>query len=167
LNSSEFEWLVGEVFRREGWKVLETGRHDGPDGNVDLELSRAEERNIVQCKRWTARSVGVDEIRRFLGTLLTENLPGNGGVFVTLSTFGEQARQEATRAGLKLIDGRELHARIESARRSELCPICDSPMKLGRSKYGWWLRCVTNGCSGKRDLSSDPGRAVEHLMAPD
>ena len=165
LNSSEFEWLVGEVLRREGWTVRETGRHDGPDGNVDLELNRAGERRIVQCKRWTARSVGVDEIRRFLGTLMSESLPGSAGVFVTLSTFGEQARQEATRAGLNLIDGRELQSRIEKVRRSEPCPLCGSPMKLDHSRFGWWLRCATNGCSGKRDLSDDPGRAVRHLMA--
>jgi hypothetical protein len=133
-------------------------------GNVDLELLQAGERRIVQCKRWTAWSVGVDEIRRFLGTLMSESLPGNAGVFVTLSTFGEQARQEATRAGLNLIDGRELQRRIERVRRSEPCPLCCSPMKLGLSKHGWWLRCDTNGCSGKRDLGGDPGRAVRHLI---
>lgn len=35
LTSSEFEWLVGELFRREGWKVKETGREDGPDGSIE------------------------------------------------------------------------------------------------------------------------------------
>lgn len=40
LNPAEFEWLVGEVFRREGWTVQETGRQDEPDGNIDLELTR-------------------------------------------------------------------------------------------------------------------------------
>lgn len=30
LDSEEFEWLVGEVFRREGWKVDERGRREGP-----------------------------------------------------------------------------------------------------------------------------------------
>ena len=38
LDSAEFEWLVGEVFRRDGWNVEETGRRDGPDGNIDLRL---------------------------------------------------------------------------------------------------------------------------------
>lgn len=31
LDAEEFEWLVGEMFRREGWKVEETGGHGTPD----------------------------------------------------------------------------------------------------------------------------------------
>jgi hypothetical protein len=163
LDPTEFEWLVGEMFRREGWAVQETGRPDEPDGNIDLELSRDDERKIVQCKRWTAQIVGVDEIRRFLGTLMREKIPGEGGIFVTLSRFGDQARQEAQQAGITLIDNRELHARIEKSQRPEPCPTCGAPMILSRSKHGWWFRCLANGCTGKRDLGSDPGRAVEFL----
>jgi HJR/Mrr/RecB family endonuclease len=164
LDPSEFEWLVGELFKREGWSVAEVGRSDGPDGNIDLELKRGRERRIVQCKRWTTQIVGVDEIRRFLGTLLREKLPGEDGIFVTLSRFGEQARQEAQDAGLVLIDNRELMSRIERVQRLEPCPECNAPMILDRSLRGWWFRCVTPGCSGKRDLGSDPGRAVEFLI---
>jgi hypothetical protein len=166
LDSSEFEWLVGEVFRREGWIVRETGSQDGPDGNIDLDLTRDRERKIVQCKRWTSWPIGVDELRRFLGTLMREKLPSDAGIFVTLSSFTEQARQEAQQAGITLVDNRELYSRIEKVRRSELCPLCKTPMTLGRSQHGWWLRCTTNGCSGKRDLSADPGRAVDLLIQP-
>ena len=164
LNFKEFEWLVGEIFRREGWVVRETGRDDGPDGNIDLELTRGGKRSIVQCKRWTARSVGVDEIRRFLGTLMREKLLGSSGIFVTLSDFTEQARREATASGIALIDNRELFARIEKVRRAEPCPSCNSPMILGKSQFGWWFRCNQQGCSGKRNLSNDAGRAVDLLF---
>lgn len=164
LNFKEFEWLVGEIFRREGWTVRETGRDDGPDGNIDLELLRSGQRLIVQCKRWTAQSVGVDEIRRFLGTLMREKLSGDAGIFVTLSDFTDQARREADQAGLVLIDNRELFLRIEKTRRIEPCPQCNAPMILGKSQYGWWFRCNQNGCSGKRNLGSDAGRAVELLL---
>lgn len=51
LDSTEFEWLVGELYRREGWAVDHVGRSDGPDGNIDLVLTRGRERRIVQCKR--------------------------------------------------------------------------------------------------------------------
>ena len=63
----KFEPLVGEVFRREGWNVQETGRVDAPDGNVDLVLTKADARVIVECKRWESRPVGVDTVRGFLG----------------------------------------------------------------------------------------------------
>lgn len=163
LDSTEFEWLVGEMFRREGWGVRETGSSNGPDGNIDLELTRDHERKIVQCKRWDSWSVGVDKVRLFLGTLAREHLPPESGIFVTLSKFTTRAEKEAHDAGLPLLDGKELHARIEKVRRPEPCPKCHSPMLLDRSEYGWWLRCETGGCEGKIDLSNDVARAVEFL----
>ncbi len=164
LDSLEFEWLVGEMFRREGWTVHETGRLDGPDGNIDLDLTDNGHRKVVQCKRWQSWSVGVDEVRLFLGTLMREKLPAEAGIFVTLSNFTNQARQEAEQAGIELIDNKELYLRIEKVRRTELCPLCNTSMTLDRSQHGWWLRCVNNGCKGKRDLGKDAGRAVQLLV---
>ena len=164
LNSKEFEWLVGEVFRREGWTVRETGHDDRPDGNIDLELVRGGQRSIVQCKRWTSQSVSVDEIRKFLGTLMRERLPGSAGIFVTLSDFTEQARREAHQSEIVLVDNVQLFTLIEKVRRTEPCPRCNAPMILSKSQHGWWLRCNQNGCSGKRDLSGDPGKAVDLLI---
>jgi len=165
LNAQEFEWLVGEVFRREGWKVRETGRQDGPDGNIDLELTRDGQRMIVQCKRWSSKLVDVHEIREFGGTLLRERLPPHAGIFVTLSDFFGQARAEAEETGIIIVDNRDLCARIEKVRRPELCDICQRPMILDHSQHGWWFRCIA-GCPGKRDLGKDAGRAVEFLTQP-
>jgi restriction system protein len=165
LGADEFEWLVGEVFRREGWRVTETGRLGAADGNIDLELTKpGGERRIVQCKRLTAKQVGVSDVREFGGTLMREHLPGASGIFVTLSDFTDDARAEALRSDIGLIDSVELHRRVEAIRRAEPCPICNEPMVLGRSTRGWWLRCVARGCAGKRDLSGDPARAVELLL---
>lgn len=166
LDATEFEWLVGELFRREGWSVEHTGRSDAPDGNVDLVLTKGKERRIVQCKRWTSWVVGVDEIRELAGTLMREGLPGTAGVYVTLSVFGAQAEQEAKRIGLELVDRENLLERVQKAKRAEPCPTCGEGMVLDRSRRGWWLRCVTAGCSGKRDLGSDPVRALEFLTEP-
>lgn len=164
LDAREFEWLVGEVFRREGWRVTETGSQDGPDGNVDLDMVREGQRKIVQCKRWSAQLVGVDEVRKLGGTLLREGLPGKAGVLVTLAGFTEQALAEGEKSGMTLVDGRQLYAKVERVRRPEPCPVCDRPMVLGRSERGWWFRCVASGCNGKRDLSADPGKAVDILL---
>jgi restriction system protein len=166
LNSEEFEWVVGEVFRREGWKVRETGRQDGPDGNIDLELTKGSDRRIVQCKRWQSWEVGIDQVRAFAGTLLREKLAGKQGMYVTLSNFTTQARDEAKKTGITIIDGQGLYARVERSRRTEPCPDCGNAMVLDRSHRGWWLRCVAGNCSGKRDLGNEPGRAVELLTQP-
>ena len=139
LTAGEFEWLVGEMFRREGWKVCETGRQDESDGNIDLELTRGARRMIVQCKRWQSWLVGVDDIRGFAGTLMREGLPGSSGIFVTMSDFSEQARTEAEATGITLIDRPNLYSRVEKARRVEPCPACQAPMVLGQSARGWWF----------------------------
>lgn len=160
LDGEEFEWLVGEVFRREGWAVTERGHQDAPDGYIDLELTRGPERRLVQCKRWTVRWVGVDEIRQLVAALTREKLPTSAGVFVTLSRFNQHAVAEAQVSGLELIDNADLFDRVEKVRRTEPCETCHQPMLLNHSTYGWWFRCVTPNCGGKRHLDKDPGRAV-------
>ena len=167
LDGQEFEWLVGELFRREGWKVLERGRQDEADGNIDLELKNGTERRLVQCKRWTVQWVGVDEIRKFVGTLTREGLPPSSGIFVTLSTFNRHAVAEAEASGLELVDGGDLGRRLEKVRNSEPCEFCQKPMILDHSVHGWWLRCLTPGCKGKRHLDREPGRAVALLLDQD
>ncbi len=167
LSAQEFEWIVGEVLRREGWDVEETGKEGAADGNVDLRIRRAEQELLVQCKRWQSWSVGVDEVRKLAGTLLREGLPGKAGIFVTLSHFTEPAIAEAAELGIELVDNRELVRRIERVRATEPCPICATPMLLDRSQHGWWLRCPgwADGCAGKRDLGANPGRALDLLLA--
>jgi HJR/Mrr/RecB family endonuclease len=163
LDAAEFEWFVGELFRREGWTVEETGRQDAPDGNIDLKLSRAGTLRLVQAKRWTSWLVPVDEVRELAGTLAREKMPPSNGVFVTLSGFTQQARTEAQRLGMVLLDGQDVYRLVERVRRTEPCPICGTGMVLDRSVHGWWLRCDAN-CPGKRDLGRTPGRALELLV---
>jgi hypothetical protein len=163
LDAEEFEWMVGELFRREGWNVRERGKQERPDGYIDLELSRGREKRFVQCKRWESWKVGVSEVRNLAGALMREEAKGRQGIFVTLSRFTEQAERESRQIGLTLIDGRELFTRVEKARRAEACPVCGAPMMLGRSAHGWWFRCVSGTCTGKRDLGNEPARALDAL----
>ena len=166
LSAQEFEWIVGEMFRREGWDVQETGREGKPDGNVDLRILRGGQERLVQCKRWQSWLVGVDEIRELGGTLMREGLRGDRGILVTSSRFSEQAIAEAAELGIELVDHRELIRRIEDVRANESCPVCSTPMLLDRSARGWWLRCPrwADGCAGKRDLGGDTGRALALLL---
>jgi HJR/Mrr/RecB family endonuclease len=167
LEPDEFEWLVGELLRREGWDVEETGRQGAPDGNVDLRAHRGGRTVLVQCKRWNARLVGVDEVRKLAGTLMREGLPGDAGTLVTLSKFTDDAVAEAGKVGVTLVDKAELVRRIEQVREAEPCPKCGARMVLDRSPRGWWYRCprFREGCDGKRGLDRDPGRVLELLRA--
>jgi HJR/Mrr/RecB family endonuclease len=164
LDADEFEWLVLELFRREGYTAEKIGSQHHGDGNIDLLLTRDAVRIIAQCKRWTSWFVKPEDVQRFAGTF-----PAHGDVterwFVTLSDFTESARTAGERAGIVLINGTVLAERLERVRRTEPCPRCGRPMLLDRSAYGWWLRCPQFGkCDGKRDLSRDPGRAVDLLL---
>ena len=105
-------------------------------------------------------------MRAFTGALSREKLTPAQGIFVTLSDYTDQARAEAKASGVALVDKIDLYARVEKVRRAEPCRECGKPMRLDRSRYGWWLRCVTPGCSGKKHLSNDPGRALELLIEP-
>ena len=163
LDASEFEYLVGALFEREGWEVRQTGSQSGPDGMIDVELSKGKERRLVQCKRWSAAYVGVNDVRAFAGSLLRENLRGSDGVFVTLSSFNDHAIKEGKAVGMELIDGPELFRRVEHARRPEPCPVCQAPMTLDHSQHGWWFRCTAAGCAGKRDLGREPATVVQLL----
>lgn len=68
MSWQEFELLVGEVFRRHGYRVNETGQ-GGADGGVDLLLRRGSEKILVQCKQWRTTSVGAPVVREMLGLM--------------------------------------------------------------------------------------------------
>lgn len=57
MSWREFEMLVGEGFRLQGYRVVETGG-GGADGGVDLVLAKpgqnGSEKFLVQCKQWRA-----------------------------------------------------------------------------------------------------------------
>ncbi len=54
----DFERLVGEAFRRQGYSVEETGL-GGADGGIDLILRKHGQRTLVQCKHWRREKVPV------------------------------------------------------------------------------------------------------------
>ena len=63
IDWRDFEHLVGEAFRRQGYGVAETGL-GGPDGGVDLILRKDGRRTLVQCKQWRRRQVPVNVVAR-------------------------------------------------------------------------------------------------------
>lgn len=83
MSWREFETLVGEGFRRRGYGVKETGG-GGPDGGVDLILSKNGEKTLVQCKQWKAFKVGVSTVRELYGGAAA-------GFVVTSGRFTQEA----------------------------------------------------------------------------
>lgn len=113
MSWQEFEQLVGEAFRRQGYTVNETGGSQA-DGGVDLVLRRDGERHLVQCKQWRAYRVGVGVVRELYGVMAAEGAAG--GYVVTSGTFTDEAKLFAQGRNVELIEGPALMRLIQRAR---------------------------------------------------
>jgi restriction system protein len=112
----EFEALMAEAFRRQGYLVEDTG--SGADGGIDLVLEKDGRTALVQCKQWRTKQVGVKPVRELLGVVASEQ--ANKGIFVTSGRYTRDAVEFAkSNANLRLIDGAELEQLIRSVQRSE------------------------------------------------
>jgi restriction system protein len=120
MSWREFEMLVGEAFRLQGFGVCETGG-GGADGGVDLVLSKGTEKFLVQCKQWKAYKVGVDVVRELYGVMAAKG--ATGGFVVTSGSFSDDAKAFADGRNVKLVDGHRLFGLIKQARQSLSSPV--------------------------------------------
>lgn len=102
LTWQQFEQLVGEAYRRDGFEVEETGG-GGADGGVDLVLRRDGERHLVQCKQWRAWKVGVATVRELYGVMAAKGAAS--GSVVTSGRFTDEAKAFANGRNIRLVDG--------------------------------------------------------------
>ncbi len=115
MSSRDFERLIGEAYRRNGYTVTELGG-DGPDGGVDLVLRREGRETLVQCKQWRQQRVGVTTIREFRGVMAERG--ATDGIVVGLAGFTEDAEAFARKAGVKLLDRNGLVKLVHGIRTS-------------------------------------------------
>jgi restriction system protein len=119
MSWRDFERLVGEAYRRNGYAVAERGG-DGPDGGVDLVLRRGGRETLVQCKRWRRQRVGVSPIRELRGVMAERG--ATDGIVVGLAGFTDDAEGFARAAGIRLVDREGLIKLVNSIRTSESHP---------------------------------------------
>jgi len=158
MSWRDFERLVGEVFRRQGFTVSGFGGQ-GPDGGVDLGLTKHGRRFLVQCKHWRKRQVGVTVVRELNGVVAAHG--AHGGFVVTGGEFSREAQEFADSCGIKLIDGpalEELIGDIPSrkaaadsgvavvAQPNPMCPQCGTPMIQRTAKKGQFAGQPFWGC---------------------
>ena len=174
IGWQEFEMLVGEAFRLQGYQVIETGG-GGADGGVDLVLRKSGEKFLVQCKQWKAFKVGVTVVRELYGVMAANGAVG--GFVVTSGNFTDEAKSFASGRNVNLIDGPILFKMIkqaqgeargrtrESATQTDarpkaviqpLCPTCSKPMVSRTAKHGrnagspFWGCVDYPACKGTR-----------------
>lgn len=173
MSWHQFEILVGESFRRQGFSVEEKGGAT-PDGGVDLLLRKDRETFLVQCKQWKAYKVGVNVVRELYGVMAASGAAG--GFVVTSGTFTAEAVAFAQGRNIKLIDGSQLFGlirqsmgaaakqeqvavkappvtvppatrRAPQASSAPACPKCNSPMVLRTAGKGANAGTRFWGCS--------------------
>ena len=115
MSWREFELLVGEAFRLQGYRVNEQGGA-GPDGGIDLVLGKGSEKYLVQCKQWKAFKVSVTVVRELYGVMAAKGAAG--GFVVTSGRFTDEATAFASGRNIKLIDGPLLHGLISQAKKA-------------------------------------------------
>lgn len=144
MSWKEFEMLISEFFRRQGYSVVENNGA-GPDGGVDLRISKDSKIILVQCKHWKTFKVGVNIVREQLGIKTAER--ADGVIIVTSGSFTDEAMDFANQQNISLIDGSDLHAIISRTKEeipvklahsstTKICPLCSSPMVERTARKG-------------------------------
>ena len=185
MSWREFEMLVGEGFRLQGYSVSENFEL-GPDEGVDLRMRKDGETYLVQCKQWRAFKVGVPVVRELYGVMAAKG--ASGGFVVTSGRFTAEAEAFAAGRNVRLLDGPKLEWMHKQARGvvstpgtaaapvpsvaggvqknasplSPICPKCLQQMKRRQATKGagagqdFW-GCVTYPqCRGTRAVKANP-----------
>lgn len=182
MSWREFETLVGEAYRLQGYRVTETGG-GGADGGVDLVLMKGREKFLVQCKQWKAYKVGVQVVRELYGVMAARGAVG--GHVVTSGRFTQDAIDFAAGRNIELIDGPKLETLIREVQASRTrtggsstvkpsplkpgnvvedtgppaCPVCSRPMAMRMAQRGanagnrFWGCTSYPKCRGTRTAS--------------
>jgi len=124
MSWRDFELTVGEAFRMRGYGVAEMGGN-GPDGGIDLKLTRGGETFLVQCKQWKAYKVSVNIVRELYGVMAAKGAAG--GFVVTSGVFTADARAFVQGRNIELIDGPALKKMIDAVQRSKSSDINRAP----------------------------------------
>lgn len=102
LSWKEFEWMVGEAYRRQGYSVEEQ-LGGGADGGIDLTIRKSGGTWLVQCKQWKVQAVSVKVVREMFG--LVNHHQSTGAIVITTGNFTRDAHAFAEGKTLELIDG--------------------------------------------------------------
>ena len=144
LTWVQFEDIVHQYFLEKDYKV--TATKEGPDGGVDLRLSKDGRTATVQCKHWRTKKVGVSVVREQFGVMMAEH--ADQCFVVTSGEFTHDANAWAQEKAIALVDGEQLRHLLglfafDHIREPSIglvpqtsCPRCSSEMVLRTARRG-------------------------------
>lgn len=113
MHPFKFEDYVAKLYKNMGYSVKQTKRTG--DGGKDIVATKNGQTYFVECKRYSD-PINVHKMRDFVGACV---LGGKDvkGVYVTTSSFTNDAKSAANRIGIQMIDGNKLMSMIRSKTR--------------------------------------------------
>jgi restriction system protein len=170
LSWRQFELLVAEAFRRQGYVVQETGL-GGADGGIDLMLRKNGEVTLVQCKRWRTQRVDVKVVREMFGLLAHHR--ASAVKIIAVGDYTADAQRFAAGKPIELISGDALLSLVRNVQTttaapmpevsappqvegSPACPRCGKAMQQRanrRTKERFWGCSAYPACRGTRQLT--------------
>lgn len=107
-HPTQFEGYVGELYRKQGFKVHQT-KATG-DGGRDLIMTKNGIRYNVEVKLYSpSNKIGRPLIQKLHSAAITDKAHP---IFVTTSTYTDEARRYAHEIGCELVDGYKLEQLI-------------------------------------------------------
>ena len=107
LTPEGFEAYVADVWQERGYSC-ELTKGSG-DAGIDVVAKKTGKRELIQAKRYSEQSVGIDTVQRTAGLLVDNEFDASKVIIVTTSDFTADAERRAQQIDdLDLIDGREL-----------------------------------------------------------
>lgn len=144
LSWADFELLIGEAFRRQGYSVEERGG-GGADGGVDLVLRKSGEKVLVQCKQWKSRQVGVSVVRELYGVMMHEKAAK--AIVAISGEYTEEAKFFARGKPLELLNGPALFRLVSKVKVGPVLKVSE-PVLTQKDKDIYATRKETSGAPG-------------------
>lgn len=127
MSWRQFEILVGEAFRRQGYRIEETGL-GGADGGIDLRLSKNGKSRLVQCKQWRSQRVDVKIVREMYGLLAHHG--ADAVKIVAVGDFTPDAQRFAQGKPIELVHGEALLSLVRVVQNTTLAAANPTPNRL-------------------------------------
>jgi len=109
MDWREFEMLIRDTFRNQGYSVREAGLVD-TDGGIDLILYKDGRTILVKCRQWRTRLVDVKFVREMYGLLIHHH--ADAVKIIAIGSYTDDAQRFVNGKPIELVCGHALIAML-------------------------------------------------------
>jgi restriction system protein len=120
MDWRQFEMLMTDAFRRQGYRVSGTGL-GGVDGGYDFILHKDGLMTLVQCRQWRTNLVDVKFVREMYGLLVHHH--ADAVKIIAIGNYTDDAQRFVNGKPIELINGNALLAMVRNSQPSALAKV--------------------------------------------